>query len=263
MIVSLEPGRPTALVIHGTAEVLDLLTRWFEASGLDVVSAVNAYRAQTALEGERPIDVVVAPWDHFQPVGGEVYRWVLQHRHDLRNRFVFVADEVPPEFDSIVGGRCLAVPLSAIDEVARVATAIVRRIRTPPHGVPVVRDRERPNLLLIEDDPPLLDAMAAHLHDNGYTVTAMDSGNQAIEVLEVREVDVIVCDWHMHDGSGADVYRWLLKNKPHLAARVVFLAEADQDDTGPIAPGRPMFRKGQDAEPLLTVLREIVAAAKR
>ncbi len=240
-----------------------MLTRWFEASGLDVVAAVTGYRAQAALEGDRPIDVVVAPWDHTHPIGGEVYRWVLQRRPDLRNRFVFVADEVPPEFDAVVGGRCLAIPLGAIEEVARVAEAIVRRVRTPPLGVRVVRDRDRPTLLVVDDDPLLLDAMAHLLYEQGYAVTPMESGNQAIELLEVREFDIIVCDWHMHDGSGADVYRWLLGHKPHLAARVVFLTEADQDDSGPVAPGRPMFRKGQDSEALTTMLREIVAAVRR
>jgi CheY-like chemotaxis protein len=263
MIVSLaDAARPTALVIHGTAEVLDLLTRWLEASGLDVVAAVTAYRAQSALEGERPIDVVVAPWDQSHPIGGEVYRWVLQRRRDLRNRFVFVADEVPPEFDTVVGGRCLAIPLGAVEELTRVAVAIVTRVRTPVRGVPVVRERDRPSLLVIDDDPLLLDAMAHLLYQQGYAVTQMESGNQAIELLEVREFDTIVCDWHMHDGTGADVYRWLLQHKPHLASRVVFLAEADQDDSGPVAPGRPMFRKGQDSEALTTVLREIVTAVR-
>jgi len=249
-------------VIHGSADVLDLLTRWFEASNLDVLAATSAFRAQAALEGERPIDVVIAPWDVSHSLGGETYRWVLQHRPDLRNRFVFVADEVPPEFDAVVGGRCLAVPLSAIDELARVATAIVRRVRTPPLGVPVIRQRGRPTLLLVDDDPLLLEAMAHLLNDAGYAVTQTESGNQATEVLELRDFDAIVADWHMHDGSGADLYRWVMKHKPQLAPRVVFLSEADQDDSGPVAPGRPMFRKGQDSQALSDVLREIVAQVR-
>jgi CheY-like chemotaxis protein len=255
-------GRSTALVIHDAPDVLDLLTRWFEASDLDVVAAAGAYRAQAQLEGARSIDVVVAPWDASHTTGGETYRWVLQHRPELRNRFVFIADEVPPEFDAVVGGRCLAVPLSAIDELARVATAIVRRIRTPPQGVPVVREPGQPTLLLADDDPLLLDAMAQLLTEAGYAVTRAESGHQASEVLELRDFDTIVADWHMHDGSGADLYRWVVKSKPHLAARFVFLAEADQDDSGPVAPGRPMFRKGQDSQALITMLSEIVAQVR-
>jgi CheY-like chemotaxis protein len=94
-------------------------------------------------------------------------------------------------------------------------------------------------------------------------VTTVESGGEACIRLELRDFDAIVLDWHMHDGSGADVYRWILKNKPELAPRVVFLCESDSDDTGPVAPGRPMFRKGQDFQALAGVLREIVQAVRR
>jgi CheY-like chemotaxis protein len=223
---------------------------------------MTGFRAQTHLEGKRPIDAVVAPWDVSHALGGEVYRWVLANRADLRNRFVFIADEVPPEYDAVVGGRCLAVPLSAIDEIVRVAGAIVRRVRTPPLGIPIVRDNSKPTLLLVDDDPALLDAMTHLLIERGYAVTQTESGNQATSILEHAEFDAILTDWHMHDGSGADLYNWILDHKPALAARVVFLSEADQDDSGPIAPGRPMFRKGQDSQALVDVLKEIVTLVR-
>src|SRR5438552_2098945 len=127
-------GRFTALVVHGDGSVLDLLTRWFEANGFEVVAAPSGFRAQAYLEGERKIEVVIAPWDATHPAGGEVYRWVLGNRPDLRSRFVFIAEEVPPEFDEVVGGRCLAVPLAAVEEIVRIATGVVRRVRTPPRG---------------------------------------------------------------------------------------------------------------------------------
>ena len=162
---------------------------------------------------------------------------------------MFVADEVPPEFDPIVGGRCLAVPLAALDEIVRVAARrSCRRIRTPPRGVPVVRDATGPTLLARRRRPAAARCDGATCSPTGYAVTPGRERQRAIELLELRDFDAIVVDWHMHDGSGADVYRWILKNKPHLAARVVFLVEADQDDTGPVAPGRPMFRKGQDSQ---------------
>jgi hypothetical protein len=112
-------GRFTALVIHGDGGVLDVLTRWFEASSFEVVTALNAFRAQAALEGEKAVEVIVVPWDDLHPVGGEVYRWVLKNRPDLRSRFVFIADDVPPDFDATVGGRCLAVPLAATEEIVQ------------------------------------------------------------------------------------------------------------------------------------------------
>jgi DNA-binding NarL/FixJ family response regulator len=81
---------------------------------------------------------------------------------------------------------------------------------------------------------------------------------QATEVLELRDFDALVVDWRTHDGGGADLYRWLDAHKPKLASRVVFLAEADQDDAGFVAPDRPMLRKGQDSQALVDALRAIV-----
>ena len=248
------------LVIHGVGDILDLLTRLFEGAGFAVQAAVSTFRAQAQLEAGS-VDVVVAPWDGAHAIGGEVYRWALGHRPELRSRFVFIAEDVPPEFDTVVGGRCLAVPLVASDELVRVAQAVVRRVRTPPRGIPIVA-LDRPSLLLVDDDPALLSVMAELLTESGYLVVQADGGRAAQRALEARDFDAIVADWHMHDGSGAELYRWLLKARPHLAARVVFLAEADADDSGPVAPGRPMFRKGQDSQALVEMLRGIVAQVR-
>jgi CheY-like chemotaxis protein len=249
-------GRPSVLVIHDDGDVLDLLTRLFEGARFDVMTAPTAFRARAHLDGQRHVEAVVAPWDTAHASGGETYRWVLQNRPDLRTRFVFIADEVAPEFDAVVGGRCLAVPLAALDDLVRVAEGIVRRGRTPPAGVPVVTDR--PSLLLADDDPLLLEAAAGLFHDSGYAVTTVESGGEACIRLEMRDFDAIVLDWHMHDGGGGDVYEWILEHKPALAARVVFLSESAADDSAAIAPGRPMFRKGQDFQALADVLRGIV-----
>ena len=255
-------GRYTALVVHDDGDVLDLLKAWLESNSFEVITAPSGFRAQAYLEGDRKIEVVIVPWDDTHPVGGEMYHWVLQHRPDLRSRFVFIAQDVVPEFDAVVGGRCLAVPLVATAEIVRVASGIVRRVRTPPRGIPIVRGPGRAPLLLVDDDPLLLVAMAELLTQEGYAVSQVDGLKNALELVEFRDFDVIVTDWKMHDGYGGDLYKWILKNKPHLAARVVFLSEADLDDSGPIAPGRPMFRKGQDSQALLGVLKEIVAAVR-
>lgn len=255
-------GRFTALVVHGDGDVLDTLTQWFEANGFDVIPAPSGFRAQAFLEGDRPVEVVIAPWDDAHPVGGEIYHWVLKNRPDLRSRFVFVADEVPTEFDAVVGGRCLAVPLAAIEEIIRVATGIVKRVRTPPRGVPIMFRPGRPGLLLVEDDPLLLTAMADLFSEQGYSVSQVDSLKNALELVEFKDFDVIVADWKMHDGSTIMLYKWITKNKPHLATRLVFLSEGDTDDSGPVAPGRPMFRKGQDSQALSETLRQIVAQVR-
>jgi len=252
-------SRPTVLVIHGDGDALDLLTRMFEASGFDVVTAVTGFRAQAHLEGDRPIDVVVAPWDLDHPVGGEVYRWALQRRYDLRDQFVFLAAEVHPDFDRLVAGRCLAVALARPAEVVRVALAAVkRRIQLEATRDALAElDTSKPRLLLADDEPVLLAVMGDFLAQSGYAVTRVEAGHAAIVLLEHEDFEAIVVDWQMDDGSGADVYRWILSERPHLAERVVFLSGREADDAQ-AAAGRPIFRKGQDSHALIAVLHEIV-----
>jgi CheY-like chemotaxis protein len=201
------------------------------------------------------------PWDTAHPVGGEVYRWSLQRRYDLRDGFVFLATETPVDFDRLVAGRCLGVSMARPSEVVRIATAAVRRRRQ----LEIARDAAleesdgtRPTLLLADDEPVLLMAMAELFGDAGYAVSRVDSGHGAILLLEHEDFDAIVTDWNMDDGNGADIYRWVVQVKPWLAERVVFLADVEGDDATVVAPGRPMFRKGADSGALTTVLREIV-----
>jgi len=261
MRATLSLARPTVLVIHDDGGALDVLTRLFEASGFEVSTAVTGSRAQALLEGPRRVDVVVVPWDAAHPVGGEVYRWSLQRRYDLRDGFVFLAAETPAELHRLVSGRCLAVSIARPAEVVRIVVAAVRRrqlLEAARVAALEVADGNRPTLLLADDEPVLLMVMADLLGADGYAVSRVDSGHGAIVLLEHGEFDVIVTDWNMDDGNGADLYRWIAQVKPWLAERVVFLADEEGQDAAVVAPGRPMFRKGQDSHALTAVLREIV-----
>jgi CheY-like chemotaxis protein len=271
MRATVQPGRPTALVIHDDGDTLDLLTRLFEAGDFEVVTALTGFRAQSHLEGPRRIDVVVAPWDPDHLVGGDVYRWTLGHRHDLRDRFVFLASEVHPDFDRLVAGRCLAVSMISPHEVVSVAAAVVRlqaqleaaaRQAAAPPGAGAEARGDLPTLLLADDEPILLMVMADLFAAAGYAVTRVEGGRAAIRHLELSDYDAIVADWRMDDGNGADVYRWLRVTKPWLVERVVFLADDESEDTGAVAPGRPIFRKGADSHALSRELREIVRQAR-
>jgi DNA-binding response OmpR family regulator len=269
MCATLSLDRPTVLVIHDDGEALDQLTRLFEASGFEVITAVSGFRAQAHLErtgGERAVDLVVVPWDAAHPTGGEVYRWSLQRRYDLRDGFVFLAAEAPPDFDRVVAGRCLAVAPVRPAEIVRVAIAAVRRRRLLEAARDAAFDQaddDQPTLLLADDEPVLLMVMADLLAEAGYAVVRVDSGHAAIRWLEREDADAIVTDWNMDDGNGADLYRWIVQWKPWLADRVVFLADVEGDDAAVVAPGRPMFRKGQDFGALATVLREIVRQVRQ
>jgi len=262
-----EPARrPALLLIHHDTDLLDFLTRVFEARGFAVNIAATTFQAMALLDRDREYDVIICEWEKGHAVGGEVYRWALRKRFHLRGQFVFLAEEVPDDFDQIVGGHCLAIPPSHTEEIVRVAEAASRRAeqlsRLADEDVAWL-DEDRPTLLLADDDPILLMVMARLIGDVGFAVTPCESGNAAIAQLDRGDFDVIVLDWQMTDGMGGDVFQWLTTFRPWLVERTIFLTGGAPDPIRKIAGGRPVFPKGQDSKILLEQIALIARASKR
>jgi CheY-like chemotaxis protein len=262
-----EVVRSTILIIHQDGDALDGLTRLLESRGFDVVTAATAFQANARLDGEREIDVVVAQWDDEHALGGEVYRWVLRHRPRLRGQFVFLGISAPEGFDQIVAGRCLLIDEQEEAELVRVAEAASRRSRqlalmaTDESGAVAAYAMDghpgRPRLLLVDDEPMLLRVMAEWFVAVGFAVVPVESGNAAISELATGRFDVIVTDWQMEDGTGADLYRWVQAHQPQHVEKIAILADGRTEQIRAILPGVPVFAKGQDADGLIAVLSAI------
>ncbi|HRC54612.1 MAG: response regulator [Myxococcales bacterium] len=254
-------GRAQVLLLHQDSIVLDTLTRMFEHQGRSVVTASSTFRAQAILSGDREIAAIVAQWESGTPLGAEVYRWAISHRYDLRSQFVFVADEAPDNFDAIVAGRCLCVAPSQLMEIGRVVdAALMRRQQLADAAPPPPLSIDQPRLLLAEDEPMLLLVMSRLLAEAGYDVHQAESGNRAISALERDDFDVLVIDWRMDDGGGAEVFKFLCLQRPWLVDRLVFLSGGATAEVEQLAPSRPIIAKGQDSGALLQVLRDIVSS---
>lgn len=251
-----EPDRRSIIVLSHDGQLLDLLTRLFEARGFAVALAATVGQALAHLGSEREFDVVVAEWDSAYAGGGEVYRWVLERRFDLRDRFVFLTEDPPADFDRVVAGRCLTVRPRETAEVVRLVVATAARV-TRPAELAADWSAGGPSLLLADDDPMLLAAMADLLREAGFAVTAVDSGKAAIAALDRDEHDVVLVEWHMANGTGAQVFQWVVTFRPWLVDRVAFLIERGEERQAVEAPGRPSFWKGADSVELIAGLKRI------
>jgi hypothetical protein len=202
-----------------------------------------------------PIDVVVAAWDPHHPIGGAVYRWALVHRFELRDRFVFLADEVTADFDAVVAGRCLLVPTPALAELIQIVEATARRVRGPTAGGgPFAVPGHGPRVLVVDDDPVLLAAMVDVLSARGYAVTAA-AGVSAADVLGREPFDALVLDIGVAGGVASLLAR-AGRHAGGLVDRVVLVTNGPP----PLADrplGRPGFSKGDDAGLLLGALARI------
>ena len=63
------------------------------------------------------------------------------------------------------------------------------------------------NLLLVDDDPFILEGIGEDLKSNGYQVTRASSGEIAVELLESTNFDLVITDLVMESTDGIQVLK--------------------------------------------------------
>lgn len=79
-------------------------------------------------------------------------------------------------------------------------------------------------VLLIEDEPAVMDFVRSALERNGYKVVCAESGVDALQMLAEGEFHGVVSDMRTPGGvDGAQVHAWIAANRPELASKLVFI----------------------------------------
>jgi DNA-binding NarL/FixJ family response regulator len=121
-------------------------------------------------------------------------------------------------------------------------------------------------LLVVDDEPRLLKAVAVDLRGEGYDVSVARSGNEALISVAQKTPDLIVSDIRMPFMDGYELARRLRQNPATALIPIVFLTAKDQ--TKDCIEG---FRTGIDAyltkpfepEELLAVIASILNRVER
>lgn len=102
------------------------------------------------------------------------------------------------------------------------AAAQVQSSRPEPLSASNEAER-RARVLIVDDEPVLLDTLQSLLESSHEVVTA-ESGRRALEVLETDpQFDVILCDLMMSEFTGMDVYEGVQNVQPGLEERIIFM----------------------------------------
>ena len=79
-------------------------------------------------------------------------------------------------------------------------------------------------VLLIEDEPSIMALVSATLERNGYDVVCVESGADALRLLEKGQYLGVVSDMRTPGGvDGAQVHSWISANRPDLVDKVVII----------------------------------------
>ncbi len=94
---------------------------------------------------------------------------------------------------------------------------------TPPRSAPSRPERAR--ILLVDDEPGLVQAFAKCLRLEGHEVESVGDGASALEVLlSSQQFDLVFCDLMMRGLTGMDLERALLERAPQRLTRIVFMS---------------------------------------
>jgi two-component system, NtrC family, sensor kinase len=110
-----------------------------------------------------------------------------------------------------------------------------------PQRVPT----RRPLILIVDDEPGVTESLKEILGLDGYAVDTAANGLIALDRLQQRAYDLIVCDVYMPQLTGVEFYRALAHQYPHLLTRIMFL-------TGDASRGDIRAFFAQTRAPLLT-----------
>ena len=89
--------------------------------------------------------------------------------------------------------------------------------------------KEQPMILVVDDEPLILDLVKEVLCPEGYRVETVSTGEEALQVLKTHPFDVVVTDMLMPDMGGMELVQYLRLHHPETLA-IVFTGYANYQD---------------------------------
>ena len=102
-----------------------------------------------------------------------------------------------------------------------------------PHDGPASRQR----LLVVDDEPSIVDAVATALRYEGYEVEEASTGLEALAAVGREEPDLIVLDWMLPDIDGVEVGRRLRQRGFRMAVLFLTAKDATEDKVEALRAG--------------------------
>lgn len=84
-------------------------------------------------------------------------------------------------------------------------------------------------IAIAEDDPDQADLVALWLEDADHTTRVFGTAAATLEALNKERFDLLVIDWMLPDGTGADIIRWARANLGWETPILVVTARDDED----------------------------------
>ena len=86
-------------------------------------------------------------------------------------------------------------------------------------------------VLLVDDETDLREVLCYFITEGGFEVQQAESGNEAIDILKKEnEIDLIVSDVRMPNGSGMDLLKYLDSEHPKKIPTIILTGYSDYSE---------------------------------
>lgn len=93
----------------------------------------------------------------------------------------------------------------------------------------VVEAEERKSVLVVDDNPLIRNVVQSLLQQENFDVTVAPNGSKALDVIEHKPVDIIVCDVMMPGMDGYELFNAVRESEAHSHIPFVFLTALDTE----------------------------------
>lgn len=89
----------------------------------------------------------------------------------------------------------------------------------------------QPNVLIVEDEPPLVELLSYNLEKAGFQIHIARDGEEALLAVEERKPDLILLDWMLPYVSGIEICRRIRRNPETRNVPIIILtARGEEND---------------------------------
>lgn len=109
----------------------------------------------------------------------------------------------------------------------------------------------RARILVVEDDPLVMEVICSVL-DGDFTVSTVTTVGDALACLQTSDIDLVLVDWGLPDGKGADVVRLARR----LSVKAVTMSGYAPE--GSTAPDTPHLQKPFTLAQLISLIEFVL-----
>jgi DNA-binding NtrC family response regulator len=71
-------------------------------------------------------------------------------------------------------------------------------------------------ILIVDDEPTILDSGKLILEDEGFEVITASDGREAMNIIKKKTIEVVLTDFKMPGLNGLELIKWIKEFKPEL-----------------------------------------------